>query len=150
MKSICIIVTLAITSMLFVFIPLGIVNATTSLYSIPPTEEQEEIGHDENGKKLDYNECPGYDDGIDPSEYENMTIEELGAITDNVDNRVIELRAQGSSLDEDEQEELECLEAIRTIEENAQVDMIQTSNDLVRGLEAFKTLNELDQKYNFR
>ena len=73
-----------------------------------------------------------------------------GAITDNVDNRVIELRAQGSSLDEDEQEELECLEAIRTIEENAQVDMIQTSNDLVRGLEAFKTLNELDQKYNFR
>lgn len=126
------------------------VYATSSIYSIPPTEEQEQIGKDENGNKLEYNECPNYDDGIDPSQYENMTTKELGAITDNVDKRVIELRAQGNSLDEEEQEELECLEAIRTIEENAQVSLAQTTKDLVKGLEAFKTLAELDQKYNFR
>lgn len=124
----------------------GIVNG--SLYSIPPTEEQKKIGTDENGKRLDYNECPGYDDGVDPSEYRYMSYKRLGEITENVDKRVIELRAQGDSLSEDEQEELECLEAIRTIEVYGEMNFIQKTKDLIKGIEALQTLNELNEKYN--
>lgn len=112
--------------MLSLFIsPSAIAYTPSSFYTVPPTEEQEQIGKDENGSKLDYNECPGYDDGIDPSEYEDMTTEEMGTITDNVDKRVMELRAQGNYLDDDEQEELECLEAIRSIEEYAPIAMVR-------------------------
>ena len=49
----------------------------------------------------------------------------------------------------DDREELACLEAIRTIEENEKNNLIEMSNDFVKGLDAFQTLDELDEKYHF-
>ena len=113
----------------------------------PPTAEQEQIGKDENGDKLEYNDCPGYDDGIDPSQYDSMTTEELGTITDNVDARILELNAKGSSIDEEEEEELECLEAIRAIENYAEkVKMPAALDEFREGLDLLQQKMTIDQK----
>lgn len=110
----------------------------------PPTADQERIGKDDNGNKLEYNECPGYDNGVDPSDYEYMTLDELGQLTIDVDTRISELKALGSSIGNDEKKELNCLEAVRAIEEYAEkVKMPQATNDMIEGIEALQKLSEL-------
>lgn len=110
----------------------------------PPTADQERIGKDDNGNKLEYNECPGYDNGVDPSDYEFMTLEELGQLTIDVDTRISELKALGSSIGNDEKRELNCLEAVRAIENYAEkVKMPQATNDMIEGIEALQKLSEL-------
>ena len=47
-------------------------------------------------------------------------------------------------------EEYKCLEAIRAIEQNAEKEFIETANDMVKGLEAYSTIDELEEKYDIQ
>lgn len=102
---------------------------------------------DENGDKLDYNDCPGYDDGIDPSQYDTMSIEELGQITDNVDIRIAQLQLMGI-LSEEEQEELDCLSAIRAVENRALERMGEIANDISELTNLYSDQIELNERWD--
>lgn len=102
---------------------------------------------DENGDKLDYNDCPGYDDGIDPSQYDTMSIEELGQITDNVDIRIAQLQIMGI-LSEEEQEELDCLSAIRAVENRALERMGEIANDISELTNLYSDQIELNERWD--
>ena len=63
--------------------------ATLSLYTIPPTKEQEKLGTDENGDKKAYTDCEGYDD---LRKNQNKSKKDADFDTEAVDKRVIYLR----------------------------------------------------------
>ena len=52
------------------------------------------------------------------------------------------------SVNEKYLEELDCLQAIRAIENNVEKAMHETATDMIKGIEAFQTLNEMDKKYD--
>lgn len=114
-------------------------------------EEQDEFGRNEDGKKKSYTDCDGYDEYTDSK---GINKEDADYDTRAVDLRIIELSNDKNfnslGFTDEEAEELDCLRAIRTIETNAEKDFLETTNDFVKGLEALQTLNQLDQKYNFR
>lgn len=104
-------------------------------------------GRDEDGDKLEYNDCPGYNDGIDPSEYTSMSIPELAKITDDVDARIVELFMLGTSISEDEAEELNCLQAIRQIENNAEKEIGEIADDFGKLADMYGKQMELNEEF---
>lgn len=125
-------------------------NIYAQIPTVQLTESEiDEFGKDSNGDKLDYNDCPNYDDGIDPSEYDGMTLDELGAITDNVDLRILELVAS-ANISENEKEELDCLQAIRAIENEAEAKISGKVSGFIEDLEEISDLYSDQQSVNER
>lgn len=141
-------ITFSITFVVFLFAFLSAPFLLNQVYGTSESKEKYPLAYDENGDKLDYNECPGYDDGIDPSQYSDMTAEELGKVTDNVDARILELNTKGSSINEDEQEELECLESIRTVENEAISNLGEIANDISELTDLYSQQMDLNEKWD--
>jgi hypothetical protein len=110
------------------------------------TPEQVELGTNEDGKKKVYTDCKDYKDY---TESKGISKEDADFNTDAVDNRIGVL-INIVSVNEKYLEELDCLQAIRAIENNAEKAMHETATDMIKGIEAFQTLNEMDKKYDVR
>ena len=131
------------------------VGFNTALSQVSTTflteEERDEYGKDDDGKKLDYNDCPHYDDGIDPSEYDGMSIPALGAITDAVDERILAIEIGVTTGDPEElQEELNCLAAIRAIENEGLAKLSGELSGFIEDLEEISDLYSDQQSVNER
>lgn len=113
------------------------------------TPEQEELGTDENGDKKAYTDCEGYEDY---TEAKGISKEDADYNTDAVDQRIQEIL--GMVLIGNYRDELDCLQAIRAIENNAEKDFLETAKDFGELASLYneqQSLNErwdaLDQKY---
>lgn len=135
---------------LIMFSSVSITNSVLVFGYVTP--EQEKLGMVENGDKKAYTDCEGYKEFTESSE---ISKKEADFGTDAVDKRIAQL--QSSLLandDEDLQEELDCLSAIRAIEKNAIVEMGNTLDDIRDFTDLLgqqQSLNErwanLDEKY---
>ena len=147
-----IVLTMVITTIMIV-VGMGMSISFQSTFAL--TEEQEELGTDKDGKKKSYTDCEGYEKF---TENAKITKEDADYNTDYVDARILSLSNQIAVSDDKEKdriEELECLQAIRAIEDDAEKGFLETANDLstfaelqLQQMETNSKLQSLYDKYD--
>jgi hypothetical protein len=141
-RKLTIIVAVALVAFSTVFLLTGAIM--TSVYGV--TVEQESMARDENGEYKAYTDCGGYEDY---TESLGISKEDADLDTETVDQRIITLQVdmnEGKVSEENDtkvQKELDCLSAIRAVEKEAMVKMAEKTDELLRGIDALQTLNEL-------
>jgi hypothetical protein len=121
------------------------------VYGSVESEDLYPLAFDENGDKKDYADCPHYD-GVDPSEYDSMSIQELEAMTNDVDMRIIELNNEKNynpiGFTEAEADELACLESIRAVENRAAERMGEIANDISELTDLYSQQMDLNERWD--
>ena len=107
------------------------------------TPEQVELGTNEDGKKKVYTDCKHYKDY---TESKGISKEDVDFNTDTVDNRIGVL-INIVSVNEKYREELDCLQAIRAIENNAIVKLNDMTDDLSKLGELYSQQQSINEKF---
>lgn len=114
------------------------VNSAYEKSAIPPTPEQEKLANNKDGEKKDYSDC-GYDGKDTDTAGVDARIAQLSNIT---------ATNPKDSDNDDLNDELECLQAVRAVEKYALYKFGNTLNEVKEFVDIVKDQNDINQRFD--